>query len=273
MRVNTEKQLELIKEYGYELDFSATFNQAFENYKKIALLVGAIILVLVAFFTIIIGGIAGVFIGIGSYTEFLTGINPANPSTPLILISYFSSVVGAAIIAPLTAGILKIIHSAEINNEFSFSTAFDYFKSNYFKEIFIAVFLVNAIGGAVSTLLNIIKSNYENGFYEIILTIAAALISILVSLFSILTIPSIIFGDLKAVPAIKCSILIISKNWFLIIVLLIVGIIFAMIGFFGFCIGIFFTIPFYYSLQYIIYKTALPIEEKNEIDEIGNSEY
>ncbi len=270
---NTQENLKLIKEHGYELDFSNVFNLAFDNFKKIALIVGAIILILVILFTVIVGGIAGVFIGIGSYTELLTGMNPANPSTVTILISYAASVIGAAIFAPLTAGILKIAHLAENNEEFSFSNAFDYYKSAFFKEIFIATCIVTSIGGAVSTLINLFKSNDVISSEAIILTMIAGLISGLINFFTFLTIPSIIFGELKAIDAIKASVLLVQKNVLMIFVLLLVGFLFAVLGIFGFCIGIFFTLPFWYSLQYIIYRTALPIDSNSEIDEIGNSEF
>ena len=273
MNQNSAENLKLIAENGYELDFSNVFNQAFDNYKKIALLVGAIILILVIGFTIIFGGIAGVFIGIGSYTELLTGMNPASQSTVGILITFIASVIGAALFAPLTAGIIKIAHLAEINEEFSFSNAFDYYKSEFFKEIFIATCIISSIGSALSTLINLLKSAEIVSITDIILSLSAGVISGLISFLTFLTVPSIIFGEFKAIPAIKASILLVSKNWLLILVLLIVGFIFSLLGIIGFCIGIFFTLPFFYSLQYIIYRTALPITVNSEIDEIGNSEF
>jgi hypothetical protein len=273
MTSNTENTLKLIEENGYELDFSNVFNQAFDNYKKIALVVGAIMLILVIGFTVIVGGIAGVFVGIGSYTELLTGFDPANQSFVGILISFVASVIGAALFAPLTAGILKIAHLAEINDEFSFSNAFDYYKSAFLKEIFIAVCIISSLGNALGSLINIFKTTEIVSSTDVLLSLSAGLVSALVSFFTFLTIPAIVFGNLTAIPAIKASLLLVRKNFILIFVLLLIGLIFAMIGILGFCIGIFFTLPFFYSLQYIIYRTALPIDLNSEIDEIGNSEF
>ena len=42
---STKKRIEEIKNNGYELDFSDVFNHAFENYKKIALYAGLMLLV------------------------------------------------------------------------------------------------------------------------------------------------------------------------------------------------------------------------------------
>ena len=57
---STLNQIEQIKKYGYTLDFSNVFNHAFENYKKIALYAGLILLILfiLSFF---IGGLGFVF--------------------------------------------------------------------------------------------------------------------------------------------------------------------------------------------------------------------
>jgi hypothetical protein len=43
----------------------------------------------------------------------------------------------------------------------------------------------------------------------------------------------------------------------------------AMIGIFGLCIGIFFTMPYFYSTHYVLYKNAVGIIDKSEIDDIG----
>lgn len=273
MTNNSNKEnLNLISNNGYDLDFSAVFTQSFENYKKTALLVGAIVLVLVIGFTVIVGGIAGVFIGIGSYTEFLTGFNPADQSTTAILITFAATVLGAAAYAPLTAGIINIVHLAQINEPQSFSNAFDYYKSAYFKEIFLATCIVTSISGGFSTLINLLKAETIVDSSNVMLTLSGTLVSIIISFFTFLTVPCIIFGNFKAMDAIKASVVIVSKNWFLILILLIVGILFAFLGIFGFCLGIFFTLPFFYSLQYIIYISALPIERNTEIDDIGKTD-
>ena len=48
----TVEKLNEIKQFGYPLDFGDVFSQSFENYKKIALIVGSIILVLIIAFTV-----------------------------------------------------------------------------------------------------------------------------------------------------------------------------------------------------------------------------
>jgi hypothetical protein len=79
----------------------------------------------------------------------------------------------------------------------------------------------------------------------------------------------IIFGNLQAIEAIKGSMIVVSKQFFILMGLLIVSLLFTMLGIFGFCIGIFFTMPFIYSMYYSIYNEIIgdnDTEEKSEID-------
>jgi uncharacterized membrane protein len=54
--------------------------------------------------------------------------------------------------------------------------------------------------------------------------------------------------------------------------LLIVAVIAGIVGIFGLCIGIFFTMPFMYSMNYVIYKTIVGIDEPSQIEEIKINE-
>lgn len=265
----TVKKLQEIKQYGYPLDFGQVFGQAFENYKKIALIVGSIILVLIIAFTVLIGGFAGIVFGIGSVTEFFTDYSLQSNSTVLLIVNLIASVIGAALVAPLTAGLLKIAHLAESNQEFSFSTAFDYYKSSYLKDLFLSTIIITSFSALFSTTLTLIEVHFPGSDINWLLKLFSIIIGIFTPLFTFLTIPLIIFGNIAAVEAIKGSILLVRKNFWIILLLMIVGGIFSLIGIFGFCLGIFFTLPFIYSLEYIIYRNAIDFEEESEIDKIG----
>lgn len=268
----TENKLREIKQYGYSLDFGQVFGQAFENYKKTALIVGSIILVLIIAFTVLVGGFAGIVFGIGSITEFFTDYSLQSNTTVLLIVNLIASVIGAALISPLTAGLLKIADLAESNKEFNFSTAFDYYKSSYLKDLFISTIIITLFSGVFSTTLTIIEQYFPGSNFNWILKLFTIFIGIFTPLFTFLTIPLIIFGNISGIEAITGSILLVRKNFWVILLLLIVGGIFSFIGIFGFCIGIFFTLPFLYSLEYIIYRNAVDIEEHSEIDEIGGVE-
>ena len=111
---------------------------------------------------------------------------------------------------------------------------------------------------------------YVLEYYKILFV--GNIISILVSFFTILTIPLIIFSDLKAFEAITMSIKLVAKRPFILLALFIVALLFVSLGIFALCIGILFTIPFMFSLYYVIYKSIIPIENTDELDEIGKVE-
>jgi hypothetical protein len=71
------------------------------------------------------------------------------------------------------------------------------------------------------------------------------------------------FGNLKALT-IQASILIVSKQP-LVFRILVVGYIATMVGFIGCCIGIFFTLPFIYSLYFAIYSEIIGFDPEDEI--------
>ena len=66
---STLDQIEDIKKDGYSIDFSTVFNYAVENYKKIALYSGLIILVFSIVAGAVVMGLAVAFYGIQSLSE------------------------------------------------------------------------------------------------------------------------------------------------------------------------------------------------------------
>ncbi|WP_268224126.1 DUF2189 domain-containing protein [Sinomicrobium oceani] len=250
MNFTHEKLNEVIRN-GYTLEFSPVFEKAFENYKKIALPAGAaflIVSIVIAVFGMTIGS---VFYGMNNFSESLLQVNVAS-SFISILIQVVSVVVIGVIFAPVTAGIIKMAHLADNGKDFSMATAFDYYKSPYLKELLIAAFLLG-LAGAILSLIPIIG------------TIATYVISF----FTFLTIPLIIFADLKAADAIRASVQLVAKQPLVLLGLLIVSVLAVCIGLIAFCIGILFTIPFIYSMYYMIYNTILPTKEEHEIEQIG----
>ena len=259
--MNKTTTIDSVINHGYELDFGTVFNKAFENYKKIALVSGIVFIV----FTIILAalgmGIFAVFYTTINMTDFLADLKIQNFSGTAIIIYIFSIVIITALLSPVYAGILKIADCANQNQDFSISTAFEYYQNSYFKEIFIASTIVTFLSVSISSLAQLMNFN-----------IVGILISYTITFFTFLTIPLIIFGDLSAIAAIKASFNIVKKQIIVLLGLLIVGILATCLGIFGFCIGIFFTIPFIFSLYYIIYNEIIGVNGLSEIDEIGNPE-
>ncbi|NHM08238.1 hypothetical protein G4D82_13495 [Flavobacterium sp. CYK-4] len=241
--MNTKDTIQQIKTNGYPLDFSAVFNQTFENYKKIALNSGLAMILLTILFCFFFGILAvGVF-GLAISAETMADFKVENLS-PIWFVGYLFFIMVLCILAsPINAGLIKMARSAQHGEAFSVLTIFDYYRGPYFKEIVMATVVITFFSTTLSM-----------GLQWVGFPILGMLISFSVSILTFLTLPLIIFGNLNAMEAIEGSIVAVSKQFLLLFALLIVGFIFVMLGFIGFCVGIFFTMPFMYSMYYIIYR-------------------
>lgn len=259
---STLNQIEDIKKNGYSLDFSDVFNHAFENYKKIALYAGLILLVISILSFFLGGGILVALYGPEHFNEqFFKNLQNKEPEGTTLLIYTLAVTLVTAIMSPFTAGFLKMADSADKDEAFNFSTVFIYYRVPYFSRLFAATLLIGLTSGLISVAFNFIG-----------ITVIDTIIAIIISLFTSLTVPLIIFGNLNIIDAIKSSILIVSKQPLVIALLFIVAIIGSFIGFIGCCIGVVFTIPITYSVKYAIYSAILEIENPDSIDSIGHSD-
>lgn len=255
-------KIEEISSKGYQLDFGTVFESAFENYKKIALYAGLMLLVFSILITIILMTGLISYIGVENMEEFGNKMKqlselkvmPLDIALPLNA----GLLLFSAIISPFFAGFFKMADCGQKGEEFHVSTMFSYYRSPYFSPIFISLLAIGFIGTGTALLLEYIG-----------LSFLGTIISLLISFLTFLTIPLIIFGNLNAVDAIKYSIILVSKQPLILLGLIIVSIIGVMLGFFGFCIGIFFTWPFLYSMNYAIYKSIIGIDDTSEITQIG----
>lgn len=257
---STKKRIEEIKNNGYELDFSDVFNHAFENYKKIALYAGLALFVFLVLMGIIVAGIAVSVMGMAVLNEkFIENLKLENLSGVYIILYLIVAVFFSALLSPFNAGLLKMAYSAEKDEEFHVSTFFEYFKAPYFKELFTATILISLVSSGLSILLELAN-----------IQILGLLTSMTVSFLTVLTLPLIIFGELKAIDAIQSSFTIVIKQPVTLILLLVVAYIGSFVGLIGCCIGMFFTVPFIYSTQYTIYCAIVGIDSKTELEEIGS---
>ena len=261
----TKAKIEEISRNGYQLDFGTVFESAFENYKKIALYAGLMLIVFSILLTIIaMSGLIS-YIGIENFEEFGNKMKQmsAMKVMPLdILLPLNASVLLiSALISPFVAGFLKMADCGEKGEEFHVSTMFSYYKFPYFFNIFISVFIIGITGTGLAMLLEMAGLGF-----------VGTVTSLLISFLTFLAIPLIVFGKLNATHAIQTSIILVSKQPLTLLGLLIVAGIGAILGIFGLCIGIFFTYPFIYSMEYIIYKSIIGIDDTNEIDQIETTE-
>ena len=234
---------------GYYLDLGTAIEKAFENYKKIALTGGLAYLLIFLVFAGIGLSIAASLFGLADFTETITNFKVTEMGTVGLLIYVLMSIVSAGLFSPITAGFFKMAHLAENNKEFSIATVLDYYKTTYFKDLFIAASLVALINLGLTL------------FFEFLgYPIAGGLLNYIISFFTLFYVPLIIFGNQSAVDAIVKSIQLVTKNPFTIIFLMVIAIVGVLLGLIAVCIGILFTLPFLSSMLYTIYNEALPID-------------
>ncbi|MFV5689884.1 hypothetical protein ACM55M_14800 [Flavobacterium sp. ZT3R25] len=256
MMKTTKEKIEEIKINGYQLDFGNVFNHAFENYKKIALYAGLMIFVFSVLIAILIFGAVIFTFGVSILNEkSLENLKNENFSGVFMLVYVVGAIVLSCLLSPFPAGLIKMAHCGEKDEEFHVSTILEYYKAPYFKELLISTIIISILSSGISSLLD-----YAG------IKIVGSLIAMTISFFTFLTIPLIIFGDLKAIEALKSSVIIVSKQPFVLLGLIIVSAIASMVGFIGCCIGIFFTIPFMYSMYYAIYVAIIGIDSENEFE-------
>lgn len=262
---SVKTKIEEISLNGYQLDFGTVFESAFENYKKIALYAGLMLIVFSILIMII--GMTGLisYVGIENMEGFgekmkqysTLKVMPLDIAIPLNA----GLLLFSGLLNPFMAGFFKMADCGEKGEEFHVSSMFSYYKSPYFLNIFLFVIIIGFINTGLAMLLE------SAG-----LSFVGTVVNLLISFLTFLSIPLIVFGNLNAFDAIKYSIILVSKQPLLLLALIIVSIIGVLLGLFGLCIGVFFTWPFMYSMNYVIYKNIIGIDKTSEIDEISGME-
>lgn len=253
----TQERLQDIEKNEYQLDFANVFNHAFENYKKIALYAGLVLFVFSVLFVLFIGASLVSVMGVTAMTRELSPekLRIENLSDSNFLIFGGISLIMSCLLSPFQAAFLKMAHCGDLDKEFHIADLFGYYRLPYLSEIIVSTFLISTIGFAQAFLFSYLHFD-----------LLGKIITYFISFITLLTIPLIIFGDLKAIEAIKYSVLIIFKQPFVILGLIIVAFIGSLVGFIGCCIGVFFTLPFLYSMNYAIYNAIVGIDNPLEIE-------
>ncbi len=257
---NTNEKIEEIKQHGYDLDFGTVFNHAFECYKKIALNAGAAFLILSILLGIVCFAVVFGLIGIGFSIENMKEFDITSFTIIGIIVYAVMIILISCLVSPFNAGLLKMAQNASKNEEISLGISFSYYSSSYFMDIVLTTFVLSVFTTISAVGLELVG-------YKILGTF----VNLCISFMTFLAIPFVIFGGLKPMEAIQASITIVSKQFFIILGLLIVSGLFSALGIFAFCIGIFFTIPFLNAMTYSIYATIMNDDEE-EIETADNSE-
>jgi hypothetical protein len=251
-------RIEQIKRWGYPLDFGTTFNHAFEIYKKIAAPAGLAFLIFGVLISMLVMGYVFTSLDWQRMAQNPEQFNLAHFST-VGLVSYaVAMILFTAITVPLSAGLIKMCYDAEKGHEVNFGSAFSYFSGPYFVDLFLAGLLI----GTVNIGLGIAFELLGVGF-------VGSILSLIIGVGTLLFVPLIIFGNLRPIESIVGSFAVVSRNFFLILGLMIVGWIISFCGIIACCVGIFFTMPIVYALNYSIYVHSVGIDENEETSELS----
>lgn len=251
MKSNKDR-IQNLKNNGYSLEFETVFNLAFENYKKIALYAGLLILVFSVFFIIAALIIIAFTYGLDNFQQLITSENlDSKKLSDDFLLTYIGgATLLSCFISPFFAGLIKMAHFAQIDEEFHVADVFEFYRFSYFKELFLATLIISILSMGFSSMLD------ATG-----IPMLGFMASLTVSVLNLLTIPLIIFSKFNAIEAITTSVNLVLKQPLLLFALMVIVYLAILTGIFFFFIGFFFTLPFMYSMYYAIYSCIIGFEE------------
>jgi hypothetical protein len=248
----TQKPTETNK-YNNTLEFETVLNQSFANYKKIALYAGLALFVFLFLFVIFLSVLSISFIGEENINEkAIQNAQKLLLTKPYVWYYTGFSILTSSLLSPFMAGFYKMADAAEKDTSFGISSMFSLYTSPLFIPLFSATFLISLVTNGLTML-----------FDEIGLSIVGMILTLVISFLTLLVTPLIALGNCTTIASIKTSISIVTQQPMVILMLVAVAIIGSLLGLFAFCIGAFFTYPFFISVVYTIYN-QLSIDEKSE---------
>lgn len=257
-KLNMNKLVEKKLQNGYNLEIGELIDGSFALFKQNFSTSGLAMILLGILGFIFYTSIFGVLFGFADIQTTLLNFETMQHEKNFIIGNIIFTTLFSGLIAPVTAGFIHINYLTKCKKEYSVATVFEFYKSKHFTNLFVAYLIIGGTGAIVSTLLSLAKLDsltfiFQSG----------------INFFTVFTIPLIIYGEHNYSEAIGNSLVLFLKQPLAIVVGLIVAFIGAMLGIIALCIGIFFTLPYIYSMQFSIYDKAIGFDDKSEIEEIG----
>ena len=254
---NTNKRIDERIENGYQLDLGQIIDNSFEIFKKIVWTAG--------FGYLLVGLVTTLLVLVGmtfldpAQLDYIKEIAEEISKDPTFLdrnpeiMSYYMTIIIAIslLFVPLSAGFLNLCHLAKTNQKFTVLNIFDFYKFKYIKDLIIGTLLISLISVSITSLLEMAN-----------LKLVAFVIQISLSLFTILFMPLIIYGQQNFLNAIIKSAKLVVKYPFTILGAIIIGAIFALLGFIALCIGVLFTMSYLNCIYYSLYENIVGFENE-----------
>lgn len=234
-------------------NLGSIIEESFDLFKKTALINGVFLLLLSLILVTLAGIGMSLFVNPETLVERMKNFKPENFSIDETLIFIGISIAVNVLIIPFVGGMLKINQEADETGKANFSTLYSLVDNPAYLQL--------VLGAIFSTLISSII-NFSPVFLQLegsFLIISKVLVYVF-AILNILTIPLIALKNYNFIDAFVASIKGVSNNFFLVLVMIILSLILAFLGFFALCIGFFFTIPILYTVQYVLCRR---IFEKN----------
>lgn len=251
--MNSDKQrLDARLKQNLNLDMGRAVDHCFATFKKTFLLNGLILFVVMLliftptmFFMLQeIGPLGDDQAAIAQYMTEMT-------TSPQFLLG---SIVVGVLLSPLFAGFVKLNRDVETLDEVSMNNVFQIYASPKLIPIVIYTLISTLILGGLNYYLTVVLE----------LQFAGSLFNYVFQFFLCLTIPIIIFTNVNALEAIAYSFKFVAKKPLYVLGCLAISYAISFLGIFGFCIGIFFTLPIVYTMQYVLFDHLIGFKEDIE---------
>ena len=255
--MNEINKLDEIVKSGYSLNVSSTFDEILKYFKKTFLLNGLVGFILYAAFTIVLvlllRGLGINFDELQDNEVMLNFITSQNFLLYSSLAGFFIQV----LIYPIYAGFIQLNRDIDTQDEVGIGNIFKIFSSKKYIHVLgfcILIFLLTNVPTVVAALLHI--------------NFIGSIITYIISFLSILGLPLILFSNLNSLQALKYSAQLVVKNPGSIIAILLLSFLVAMSGIIACFVGVIFTIPVFFSTQFVLYKKIVGFEEDEIIFDV-----
>jgi hypothetical protein len=243
-------------ENGYTLDLGQIIDNSFEIFKKIIWTAGFGYLLVGLGITLLV--LLGMTFLDPAQLDYLKEIVQELSKDPAFLeknpdiMNYYLTIiiVISLLFVPLNAGFLNLCHLAKTNQEFTILNIFDFYKFKYIKDLVIGTLLISVVSIIITTLLEMAN-----------LKLVAFVIQISLSIFTALFMPLVIYGKQNFLNAIIKSAKLVVKYPFTILGAIIIGGVFAILGFIALCIGVLFTLSYINCVYYALYESIVGFED------------
>lgn len=227
-------------------DIGEIIDEGFEIYKKIAIPAGLGFFMIISVAIFIVSTIMAKYVDVEKLKE-MKGFNPETLTWQQNLMIVGGVALFSALISPFVAGILKMAQDADNGEEVKFSTFWYYVNSSRFIHLVLITITISVISFATESVFQKLLPENLAGMMSIV-------ISILFNTFTFLAIPYILFKEMNFIQGLQESLKMVSKNFVLVFIALLLGQLFAILGLLAFCVGIIFSMPILSAFQYVTYK-------------------